>query len=486
MFMNFQQISLRITEVLILFISTVVTVKAEKRLDSLKYGPFEQIQLYHPEGKPESLVLFVSGDGGWNEGVIQMAKSLATEGAMVAGIDIRHYLKSLYRQKLSCFYPAADFERLSLMLQKKFHFPAYQKPVLVGYSSGATLVYAMLVQAPANTFKGALSLGFCPDLKTWKQLCEGAGLKSHKMKAAGTFFIEKAAKLSAPFIVLNGITDQVCPYEATKEFLSGMVEAELITLSKVGHGFSVHSNWMPQFMDAYKKILQAPSFTQVQESKNEVLKRKRLDPLPGDMPLSVIPTVVKSDAPLVFMISGDGGWTSFDQSLAEALAGKKLTVIGLDAQKYFWNEKTPRETSSDVSKAVLHYLQQYQKESFILAGYSFGASVVPFIASRLNEQLKQKLIGVVSLSPEVTADFEIHVADMLGVAGSGEDYDVLREEQKIKAFHPICYFGQQEDAETAELFKKAGIKVGMIPGSHHFDNNYSLIASRISDFLDVK
>jgi hypothetical protein len=32
-------------------------------------------------------------------------------------------------------------------------------PVLVGYSSGATLAYAALVQAPANTFRSAVSLG---------------------------------------------------------------------------------------------------------------------------------------------------------------------------------------------------------------------------------------------------------------------------------------------------------------------------------------
>lgn len=469
-----------------LFLLVVSLLKAEVRVDSVKYGRLGWVKLYHPQGKPESVVLFVSGDGGWNAGVMIMAEKLAGEGAMVAGIDIRHYLKSLYKQKLSCFYPAADFEQLSLMLQKKYRFPVYYKPVLMGYSSGATLVYGALVQAPANTFKGALALGFCPDLKTWKQLCEGAGLKSHKMKARGTFYLEKTTKLTVPFIVLNGFTDQVCPYEATREFLSGMPEAELITLPKVGHGFSVQANWVPQFLAAFRKILQAPSFAEIKENGNEVLKRERPEPLPGDMPLSIIPPATKSNVPLMFMISGDGGWTSFDQSLAEALAEKKLTVIGLDAQKYFWNARTPAETTADISRAVLHYMQQYKKESFVLAGYSFGASVVPFVASRLRGDLKNKLKTVISLSPDVTADFEIHVADMLDLGEDSEKYDVLNEEKKIGNFEPLCCFGQDEDAATAEAFKKKGIRILILPGSHHFNDNYTLVATRIADYLKIK
>jgi hypothetical protein len=53
----------------------------------------------------------------------------------------------------------------------------YHVPVLVGYSSGATVVYAALVQSPPGTFAGALSLGFCPDQDfSGAALCPGAGL----------------------------------------------------------------------------------------------------------------------------------------------------------------------------------------------------------------------------------------------------------------------------------------------------------------------
>ena len=92
-------------------------------------------------------VLFVSGDGGWNLGVVPMAETLRDRGALVVGIDIRAFVKTLNAAD-SCAYPAGDLERLSRTVQLKRGLPEYKAPILVGYSSGATLVYAALAAAP--------------------------------------------------------------------------------------------------------------------------------------------------------------------------------------------------------------------------------------------------------------------------------------------------------------------------------------------------
>ncbi|SPZ91950.1 Type IV secretory pathway, VirJ component [Sphingobacterium multivorum] len=49
---------------------------------------------------------------------------------------------------------------------------------MVGYSYGATLVYGLIAQAPAGTFRGGIALGFCPDITIAKPLCKGSGLSS--------------------------------------------------------------------------------------------------------------------------------------------------------------------------------------------------------------------------------------------------------------------------------------------------------------------
>lgn len=434
-------------------------------IDSITYKQFGQIMLYHPKGAPTSVALLVSGDGGWNKSVLDMAKDIAGQGALVLGIDARHYGYSLSKKTGACLYPAADFEELSLFIQKKYKFTNYYKPVLIGYSYGAVLVYGILAQAPANTFKGAIALGFSPDINLKKPLCKGSGLSQHVLKPHVSYYLEKTSKLTAPFIVLNGAKDLTCPFAATAAFLKDMPMAELVKLDNVGHGFSIQNNWLPKLNAAYKKITAASSFVSQKVVSN--------------MPVTLIQSATKNNLPMVFMISGDGGWTSFDQSLATALAANGLTVVGLDAQKYFWNSRTPNATTEDVIKVIQQYSMQTGKQKFVLAGYSFGASVVPFIASRMPETWKANLAGIVSLSPDEFADFEIHIADMLDIGGEDEQYNVIAELKKINQEHPICFFGADEDTDVRNKFIGNGIKVKTLPGSHHYNEDYTGISKAI-------
>lgn len=448
--------------------------------DTIKVGAFGKVTIYKPKTAATAVVLFVSGDGGWNSGVVDMAENIAAQGALVAGIDIQHYFKAIKKEKVKCYYPAGDFEELSMILQKKVKMNQYLKPMLVGYSSGATLVYGMLAQAPANTFSGAIALGFCPDIETDRTLCDGSGLTSHVLKEGKAFYLEQTEKLTAPFIVLQGTTDQVCNYADTKKYMDGLKQGRLITLAKVGHGFSVTKNWLPQFIEAYKEILSTPEYAKQKSEQNSLLKEQHLAPLAFEMPLTLIPTRSKDETqPIAFLISGDGGWTSFDQSVGEGLAEKGIAVIGLDAQKYFWNAKTPIETAEAISKAVEHYLQQWNRKTFILVGYSFGASVTPFAAANFSEPVKEKLKGVYALSPDVKADFEIHIADMLSLGSSKDNYDVISEMKKIKSYNPVCFFGSEEDAEVRNRFLQSGIKTIQLAGSHHYNNDYNKIVESI-------
>ena len=140
--------------------------------------------IYQPDAAPQQVVLFLSGDGGWNLGVIGMAERLRRAGALVVGIDIRAFVRSLESSK-SCAYPAGALEELSRAVQLRFKLPHYQRPILVGYSSGATLVYAAIAAAPPETFAGAISLGFCPSVELRTPLCAMRGLKATRPQPSG-------------------------------------------------------------------------------------------------------------------------------------------------------------------------------------------------------------------------------------------------------------------------------------------------------------
>ncbi|TKT86558.1 hypothetical protein FDK13_32285 [Dyadobacter frigoris] len=66
------------------------------------------------------------------------------------------------------------------------------------------------------------------------------------------------------------------------------------------------------------------------------------NPAQVEMPLILLP--------LIFFISGDGGWTNFDQGLSKILVGNGMPVVGMNVQKYFWikkHRKNRRKTSSN-------------------------------------------------------------------------------------------------------------------------------------------
>ena len=204
---------------LILVLILVCPLSAPAAETTFEFGRFGKVALYQPAPQPSQVVLFVSGDGGWNLGVVDMARELSGLDALVIGIDINHYLKSLRNSQETCSYPAADFEALSKYIQKKLNFPRYKVPVLVGYSSGATLVYAILAQAPPNTFSGAISMGFCPDLPLNKPLCKGYGLEwKPGPKGKGVYFLPFNHH-PLPWIALQGTIDQVCDPASTESYV---------------------------------------------------------------------------------------------------------------------------------------------------------------------------------------------------------------------------------------------------------------------------
>lgn len=224
--------------------------------DGFASGRLGFVTLYRPSGTPTSIVLFLSGDGGWSLGVVSMAKDMAAQGAVVAGIDTVKYLKAVQAQSQgACEDLAGELAGLAHEVEAKSGAPATLKPILAGYSSGATLAYAVLMQSPRDIFAGSVALGFCPDLWLTSPMCSGSGLSfSKNPKAVGVLF-DAAKHSTAPFIALQGDQDQVCSPQDTKKFVESLKDGRIVMLPKVGHGFGVERNWLPQFRDAYKALM---------------------------------------------------------------------------------------------------------------------------------------------------------------------------------------------------------------------------------------
>ena len=201
---------------------------------------------------------------------------------------------------------AADFVQLATEVEKKYDFPDYKPPVIMGYSSGATLVYGILAQARPGTFIGGISIGFCPDIELPKKLCEINGLTVKADVPGKRYILQPDEKLGNPWIVLNGQLDRICNYPDVVDFMSKTKDAELITLPKVGHGFAKWSDFMPQWKDAFNRLI-----AKYEKDKPPKIDIDQVKNLPLIITHSKTPD---KQAPVALLISGDGGWYGFEQS----------------------------------------------------------------------------------------------------------------------------------------------------------------------------
>lgn len=445
--------------------------------ETLTYGRFGTVWLYRRTPHPSHVALFFSGDGGWNLGVVDMAQILAAQDTLVVGISVPYYMQKLNASKESCLYPASDLELLSKYVQKKLGFPDYEPPVLVGYSSGATLAYAALAQAPPTTFKGAISMGFCPDLPLAHPFCAGHGIASDPGPKGKGIVFRPTSTLEQPWIAFQGTIDQVCNKDDVVKYTAQVKNGHTVLLPDVGHGFSRTNKWAPQFREAFQSIVGEKGAAKSSAAASPTATAKGAPSVAG-LPLVEVPAKGKGGPALAVILSGDGGWASIDKDVAGALAAKGIPVVGWNSLQYFWSRKPPEVASKDLERILRHYLAAWDKQEVLLVGYSFGADVLPFFTNRLPADLLEKIRLLALLGPGKTADFEFHVTDWLGGGSKGQP--VFPEVRKLAGHPPVlCLYGSKESDSLCPQISAPLGKAQVLPGAHHFGGDYDALAALI-------
>lgn len=432
-------------------------------------GRFGDVAVYQPAGPVKGVVLFVSGDGGWRLGVTGMARHLADDGALVVGIDVGRYLAQIGAAGDRCVSLAGDFEQLSHDVQKMLRLPRYLSPVLAGYSSGATIAYAVLAQAPPGTFSGAMSLGFCADQDFHKaRLCPGL---QYSVNPRGDYVLEPDRKLQESWIALQGQQDMVCNPAEVDRFAAQVPTAQVLRLPKVGHGFGVERNWLPQFREA--------AFHLQSSAAAPVAIAARMPSISG-LPLVEVPAATASSRDLMaVIISGDGGWAGLDRQIAAELSRRGIPVVGIDSLRYFWHARTPEETARDVAAVASHYSAAWRRPRIALIGYSFGADVLPFVVNRLPADAAARVAGIALIEPSSSATFEIHVSNWLpGVETAG--LDLAPELAKLRP-GLLCLHG--EDIANSVCHAAPGADLAQVGRGHHLGGDSGAITDRLLSTL---
>src|SRR3569623_1206231 len=420
---------------------TAWQARADERV--LSFGNMGEMRVYQNSAEPSRVALFISES--WNAASIVLARALADLDTAVVGIDGARYL-----------------EALSQYVQQRLSRRHYTPPLIIGHGTGATLAYALLAQAPAGTFAGAVSLGFCSELPTAIPLCPNHGLTSTAGKGHGRAL--KALALTAPWRVVQGADDQTCKLTTAGGFVASSTGAQLITAPGLGHALAPGSSWQTPLITAYRQVASASSAA-IAQAPQDI----------GDLPIVEVGGQGGGDT-LAVLVSGDGGWAGIDREVAARLKTAGIAVVGFNSLQYFWQARTPDQAGRDFERVVRHYLASWHTRRVLVVGYSLGADVLPFMASRLAPVLQQRSALGALIAPGRTASFEFHLSSWL--SSDDRATPVLPEIDRLR-LPLLCSYGEEENDSLCPTLAAGKAHQIHLPGGHHFNDDYARLAKEI-------
>jgi type IV secretory pathway VirJ component len=430
----------------------VQTAVAAPRLVSARR--FKDISILMPAATPKGLVVLMSGAEGWTPERQAEAQALVEAGLIVLPVDFTVYRKALAASGDGCHYVVADFEALAQVAQRELGLTTYLRPIVVGSGTGAgTFAYAALADAPNSTLGGAVAVGFDNRLDTPVAFCPGA---SSEPNPAGGFSYGFDHDLPAAmtFLTESGQAERI-----DRAFAAG----DKVTL--------VH---LAPDLDQTQRI------QQMVQAAVDTANDDALDA--ADLP--VVELAPKGPPRGVALIwSGDGGWRDIDQRVGALMAAKGLTVVGIDALRYFWSDRTPEEMARDMALMV-KAADPTERLPILLAGYSFGANVLPFAWPKIAADIRARTRLIALLAPEEKTGFQISVGGWLGL--STGDADVVAAILALPPAITLCVHGQDEDNSGCKSPRLAKESVLALPGGHHFDSDYERLTSMILTAFEAR
>jgi type IV secretory pathway VirJ component len=204
-------------------------------------------------------------------------------------------------------------------------------------------------------------------------------------------------------------------------------------------------------------------------------------PAVTDLPLIEVPG--NGDLGLLAVyLTGDGGYHGTDKGIAQGLASAGIPVAALNTRKYFGTARSPESAAEDLARILRHYLEAWHARQFITIGYSYGANVMPYLLTRLPQDLRTRLRAVVLVSPTEWADFHFHITEWLGVSHSTR-YPVTPELERLHGTQVLCFYGASDGETIGPRLDPSLVTKTEIPGGHLVGKGTQLIVEKIVETI---
>ena len=176
--------------------------------------------------------------------------------------------------------------------------------------------------------------------------------------------------------------------------------------------------------------------------------------------------------PLVMYISGDGGFNNFSKKFMQQWNNNGYPVVALNSKSYFWKTKPPEMASKDIADLITQYLALWKRSKVILVGYSIGADVMPFIQTRFNANLSNRIVHTVLFSPSKNTDFTIHL--FYDNKGSSVPDEINKLNKPV-----LIIFGEEETDLPDKQINNKNVTIIKVAGDHHYNNQVATVVNDV-------
>jgi type IV secretory pathway VirJ component len=198
----------------------------------------------------------------------------------------------------------------------------------------------------------------------------------------------------------------------------------------------------------------------------------------ADLPLSEFP--VESGRPyLAVFLTGDGGWADLDRQVSARLVAGGIPVVGWNSLKYYWIQRSPEEASRDLERILGYYLAKWKKTDVVLVGYSRGADVLPFLASRLPSASLKRVRLLALLGPATSNRFEPLTTEYTHLGAQAPALPLAPEVEKLRGLRILGFYGAEETDSLCKGAASGLLECIELSGGHHFGGSFAQIAERI-------
>ena len=275
-----------------------------------------------------------------------------------------------------------------------------------------------LAQANPSSYRGAVSVSFCPLLALPRTPGRGRGLDVTRADH-DEFRLAPSPLVQGRWVVVQPEDDPPCPPTLVRDFARQVAHAKVLPAPDGSAGLA------SRVRAAFLGIAGAPREEDRSTPAADV----------ADLPLVELRATGTPVGSLAVMLSGDGGWASIDRDIGGALAARGVDVVGLNSLRYFWTRRTPDSATADLDRVLRHYLAAWGAARVLLLGYSRGADVLPFLAARLAPDLRARVAVVALLGPARSVDFEFHLSDWVADADRATELPIRPEVEKLRGMH---------------------------------------------------